>query len=693
LILVIATVACRGGPLGPAPPAGSDTVDSGLSVPPTPADPDPDGDGLDLDAERAAGTDPHDPDSDDDGLLDGFEVARGTDPLDPRSHVEPIPPPRDPCPPGAPAPDPGERPNVLWIVSEDNGPALGAYGDPVARTPALDRLATQGVRFDNAVAPFPVCSPTRFSIFTGIHAAVAAGSQDMRSLVQDALPDSVRGWPEHLREAGYYTSNNQKTDYNHAVGDRIETAWDANGGSATFRDRPDGAPFFAVFNLFGSHESALHDPDRPLVTDPDRVVLPPQHPDLPEIRRDWARYHDAVARMDERVAEILGLLRDDGLDDDTIVFYFSDHGGAVPGSKRLVYDGGVRVPLIVRVPERYCHLLPAPAGAATDRLVSLEDLGPTVLTLAGVPLRPHFTGRPFLGIDHADQRDFVVVARRRMDEQLDVVRSIRTRSWQLVRNFQPFRPALSHIEYLWRAESAPAWEAAFRSGGLSPVEAARWEPRPGRELFDLQRDPHETTSRHDDAELAPIRDKLDALLGAWMLEHRDTAFAPESMPEGVTFANRDDAAAYPLTRLRDVAIAGSDRDASRLAELIGALSDPHPAVRFWAATALTSLGPDAASARPQLEDALHDAEPLVRIAAAEALLAQGVAEPARATLEERLLDAADNPMQKLYAGQAYVTFADQLTATPDAVFEASMDQDDGPFTTFVDFRLRYLLDR
>lgn len=605
--------------------------------------------------------------------------------------LEEVDPPKEPCPANAPKPAAGEKPNFLWLVSEDNSPLIGAYGDKHAKTPNIDQLAKEGVLFRNAFAPFPVCAPTRFSIFTGIEATLAAGSQDMRDVVQNELPETIRGWAEDLRKSGYYTvTRGTKTDYNHAGMDqRAATAWSALGETAHYNGRPAGSPFFAFFPVGATHESALHQAQTP-VTDPATLTLPPYHPDVPEFRRDWARLYDRMEGLDKAVKGVIDQLKADGLYEDTIIFYFSDHGGILPRSKRYVYDSGTHVPLIVRAPSRWCHILPAPAGDTTDRLVSLADLGPTVLKVAGLPLPSHFSGKPFLDIKHEEQREFVVLARRRMDEQMDLVRSIRTRKWQYVYNFQPFRPAVSFVDYMYKSESSKAWDALFRAGQLNDVQAMWFKPRTGRQLYNMQEDPHQVSSLHASPAHQAVAVKLDGMLRAWMKQHVDTAFAPEALDQSVTYATRKDTAKYPLEKLMDLAFAGTEQNPAHLELLRGALKDPHALVRYWGAVGLASLGEQAAAAKPDLLAALSDDEAIVQIAAAEALLAQGVIDEARAKLEDRIVNVQRHATEKLYAGQAYVTFEEQLSATPKSVFQEALAKGSNYYSGF---RLNYLLAR
>ena len=289
------------------------------------------------------------------------------------------------------AADSAARPNILWLVAEDfTSTFAGAYGDPLARTPTFDRLAREGILFERAYSTSAVCAPTRASIITGMYAP-SLGTQHMRSNVP--LPAWLRYFPAYLRDAGYYTTNNAKTDYNAAV---LDGTWDRNGAQAHYKDRKPGQPFFAVFNFNESHESSLHK-RFPLTTDPAKVRIPAYLPDTPEVRTDIAQYYDRVSAADAKIGEAIAKLEADGLADDTIIFYYSDHGGVLPRSKRFLYENGTHPALAVRFGKNLQHLAPAAPGSRSQELVNFVDLAPTVLSLAGVKAPDYFQGRAFAG--------------------------------------------------------------------------------------------------------------------------------------------------------------------------------------------------------------------------------------------------------------------------------------------------------
>ena len=318
-----------------------------------------------------------------------------------------------------------ELPNILWITSEDNSAYLtDAYGNSFATTPNIDRLASEGFLYTHAYGTNAVCSPSRNTIVTGAHSA-SNGNENMRS--NYAKSDVVRTYPEYLRQASYYVTNNSKTDYNTPSIDPA-VIWDESSNKAHYRNRPEGKPFFAVFNLTVSHESSIHTeiPAEELRHDPDRVTLPPYHPDTPEMRHDWTQYYDKIEDMDAQVGEMLHELEDAGLAGNTIVFYYGDHGGVLARSKRFVYETGTQVPFVIRVPERFKHLYPAEgAGDKVDRLVNFVDLAPTLLSIAGVPIPDYMQGDAFLGAQKTSDPEYTFMSRLRMDERYDKVRAVR----------------------------------------------------------------------------------------------------------------------------------------------------------------------------------------------------------------------------------------------------------------------------
>jgi N-sulfoglucosamine sulfohydrolase len=383
-----------------------------------------------------------------------------------------------------------EQPNIVWIVSEDNGPFLGCYGDNLATTPTLDKLASEGILYENAFANAPVCAPARSTIITGMYPP-SMGTQNMRSTYP--IPESIRFFPQYLREAGYYCTNNSKQDYNMPKPDGV---WDESSRTAHYKNRAEGQPFFAIFNFTKSHESSIHKSvaNDSLRHDPAKMNLPPYHPDTPEMRHDWAQYYDKIEDMDGLVAGVLSELEDAGVAENTIVAYYSDHGGVIARSKRFVYESGTHVPMIWRFPEKYQHLAPGIPGERTDRLVSFIDLAPSILSLAGVEIPEYMQGKAFLGEQQAPPRDYVHLFRGRMDERIDKVRAVRNKKFRYIKNYMPHRIYGQYIEYLWRAPSCRSWEEAYLAGNCNEAQSAFWEEKPAEELYDVAADPWEVNN-------------------------------------------------------------------------------------------------------------------------------------------------------------------------------------------------------
>lgn len=526
-----------------------------------------------------------------------------------------------------------DRPNVLWITSEDNSPYLGCYGDRQAHTPNLDQLAAEGIRYRNAFANAPVCSTARTTLITGMY-ATSLGADHHRSRVR--IPDEFQLYPAHLRSAGYYCTNNVKTDYNLANPGK---PWDESSNKAHYRNRHPDQPFFAVFNFTTSHESRVaprRDKGRFRVA-PEDVALPPYHPDTPEIRRDWANYYDQMTEMDAQVGEMLAELEREGLADDTIVFYYSDHGGALPRGKRNIHDSGTLVPLIIRFPERWAHLAPADPGEWVDQPVGFVDLPATLFSLCGVEIPEHYEGRAFLGEQQAPPREHVFLYRGRMDERYDTVRAIRDPGFRYMRNYSPHRPWGQHYSYPFQVlPSMRAWYAAYEAGECDAVQARYWQTKPAEELYEIADDPFEIRNLAGDPRHAERLDDMRARLRSEIVQTRDTGFIPEGMlsrlaGDGTVYAYAQ-SEAYPIERVVELADKATSREEGFLPDLVAALDDPHPVVRYWGAVGCLVLQDRAASAKTQLKSCLHDDWADVRIAAAEALGYLGESEAALATL-------------------------------------------------------------
>ena len=538
-----------------------------------------------------------------------------------------------------------DRPNILWVVSEDTSPWLGCYGDEVATTPHLDKMASEGVLYENAFANAPVCAPARCTIITGMYAS-SLGTLHMRSRYD--IPDFAKYFPLLMRAAGYYCTNNSKTDYNtEKVPGTWQDAWNESSGKAHYKNRKEGQPFFAVFNYGASHESVLFQDDDNLGHDPSEIDVAPYHPDLPEVRKDMAEYYDGIEKIDQQIGRRIEELEERGVADNTIVFYYGDHGGVLARSKRYLFDSGTHVPMIVQFPEKWRHLAPADPGSRVTRPVSFVDLAPTVLSLVGVDVPDHIQGEAFLGHQQEKPRRYVPLFRGRMDERYDMMRAMRSKRYLYIRNYMPHRIYGQHLNYLWRAQSTQAWEKAYENGECNETQSRFWQTKPPEELYDVYEDPHNVNNLADDPEYQGILKEMRQANLDHVLEVGDPGF----LPEGEMLRRAEQAgcsphelahrADFPLERIVMTAEMATRRDPKHLDELITRLRDEDSGVRYWAATGCAVLGEKAERAADALQNVLDDESGDVRVSAAEALCRMGHMEKGLAALKKTLSHEED----------------------------------------------------
>jgi len=431
--------------------------------------------------------------------------------------------------PSTSSPPRPRRPNILCITCEDISALLGSYGDTVARTPVLDRLAREGVRFARMFSVSGVCAPSRSALITGMYPS-GIGTNHMRvshkgvpgiQPYEAVPPPYVRPYTESLRAAGYYTTNNSKTDYQFKP---PITAWDENGRSAHWRNRPEGMPFFSIFNSTTTHESQIWDrTNDPVVIPPERVLLPPYYPDTLKVRWDVARLYSNIAVMDREVGELLAELEEAGLAENTIVIWYSDHGGPLPRQKRLILDSGLHVPYIMRFPGG------AHAGTVDDELVSFVDIPATILSLAGVKVPDYMQGRPFWGEQKAPPREYVYAARDRLDAQYDASRAVRDKRFEYIRNFKPAGSAYLDVRYRTQMGIMQELLRMRDEGTLDPIQA-RWfrQPMEPEELYDTVVDPHEVHDLARNPAYAGVVARMSAALEEWMEWIGDDPLRPEA---------------------------------------------------------------------------------------------------------------------------------------------------------------------
>ncbi len=572
-----------------------------------------------------------------------------------------------------------EKPlNVLWLTCEDTSPHLGCFGYANATTPNLDRLAAQGARYTNAYSVSGVCAPSRSCLITGMYPNTL-GTQHMRC--KTPPPAHVKCFSEYLQEAGYYCTNNVKTDYQF---DPPKSAWNECSRQAHWRNRPDkDQPFFAVFNQTITHESkigTLFESDEVLLEQvapfaphaPEAMELPPYFPDTPTIRRHWAHYFDLVTIMDKWAGGLLQQLEEDGLAENTVVFFFGDHGVGLPWCKRWLHDRGLHVPLIIRWPGKI-----AP-GTQRDELVSFVDFAPTVLSITGTAIPAHMQGRAFLGSAEGPSRNYIFAARDRMDERYDIIRAIRDKRFKYIRNYEPYRPYDQHLVY---PESFPVMQDMRRveaAGQLKGPEKLFFADRkPLEELYDTQEDPHEIVNVADKPELQRELNRLREALDVFLDESNDTGFIPEmelqawlegqwpGPPETLPVYQGPDAMGVfgkplkyyvellngtdRLRRLRAIKSLGLVPETVPL--LRQALEDYDPAVTHWAGVSLGHLGDASPETLAALLKALEINEISARLGAARGLVLLGRMDDAVPVLKQAM--AHDNPYAHLSAVETF----------------------------------------
>lgn len=543
-----------------------------------------------------------------------------------------------------------ERPNLLWITSEDNSISwVGCYGSKNTKTPNIDQLAAEGFRYTHCFDNAAVCAPTRSTWITG-HYAISIGTQPMRS--RYAIPhDRIPYYPDQLKKAGYFVGNGGKTDYN--IGSRDDKDTWKDGGS--WQQRKPDQPFFTIKNIGDSHESRAFPKEAPPTHDPAKMVLHSYHPDLPEVRMTYARYADAVESMDRKVGEVIASLKADGLYEDTIIIYCSDHGGVIARSKRFLYSSGTHCPLIVRIPEKWKDWWPAEKpGMTVDRIVSFVDMPKTWLSLAGAEIPEGYQGRVFLGPDTEPAPEYHLSFRERADEACDSVRGMRDERFTYLKNYMPWAPNGQPLQYMYRMEATRAWHRHHQEGKTDEITGRFFRPRVSEEFYDTMEDFDNVHNLVDDPEHQEKIDELRSALRKRQLELFDSGLLPEAMrlrraeENGLTIYEMvRDPELYPLESyldLADLALARSPENRETLAE---ALASEDEGIRYWAICGLFLLERGARPSQDLIRTAaLEDEAGEVRMMAAWTLDRLG--DPATADVALEQLKGHPRSDQRLY---------------------------------------------
>ncbi len=538
-----------------------------------------------------------------------------------------------------------DKPNFVWLISEDNSKHfMGLFDEMGPETPNIEKLAEHGLVFEHAFSNAPVCSVARSTLITCC-LAPRIGTQFHRREKLVPMPDGVRMFPAYLRDAGYYTTNNKKKDYNAIEGDGV---WDVSSGKAHWNHRKPGQPFFHKQSFGTTHESSLHFPastmETPTETDADSVFIPPCHPDTPTFRYTYARYHDRIQQMDAQIGAIVDRLAEEGLLEDTFVFYFGDHGGVLPGSKGYAWERGLHVPLVVRIPENWKHLVDAKIGSRVQGFVSFIDFGPTLLSLAGLETPEGVDGRAFLGedvsMDEVNVRDETFGYADRFDEKYDFVRTLRKGKMKYVRNYQPFNFDGLQNDYRYKMLAYEEWRNLYKAGKLNEIQSQFFESRPAEALYDVESDPYETTNLAGDPEYADALADMRKRMISKVRAIRDLSFYPESYLVDHAFDNPvafGEAHRYDICSLTSVAhlsVLPFDEAEERIQKALSSKRSWH---RYWGLIVCGSHGVAAETfVGTAKELAANDPELLVRVRAAEFLGLIGAADP-RPTIAAALL--------------------------------------------------------
>lgn len=525
--------------------------------------------------------------------------------------------------------DAADRPNFVWLISEDNSTHyLKLFDVHGAETPRIAELAEHGLLFEHAFSNAPVCSVARTTLITGCYGP-RIGTQYHRRSVAVPMPEGLRMFPAYLRDAGYYTANNNKKDYNAIESDDV---WDESLKQADWRRRKSGQPFFYKESFGATHESSLHFSEQTMrkeatKTAPASVFVAPYHPDTPTFRYTNARYLDRIQFVDQQIGKVVDQLAADGLLEDTFVFYFGDHGGVLPRGKGYAYESGLHVPLVVRVPENWKHLVDAPLNTRVPGFVSFIDFGPTLLHLAGIKVPDTVDGRPFLGkgitLAEVNQRDEAFGYADRFDEKYDLVRTLRKGKYEYVRSYQPFNFDGLQNNYRYRMSAYTEWRELYRAGKLNEIQRQFFEPRAVEALYDIENDPHETKNLASDPEFASITSTLRDRLREIVTGLPDLSMYPESYlvdrafddPTAFGRAHKSDIA--KLVEVADLSLGSIEAVSSKLEQ---ALVSNDPWQRYWAMIACSSHGEAAKSFIAKAKEiSAKDSELLVRVRAAEFL--------------------------------------------------------------------------
>ena len=522
------------------------------------------------------------------------------------------------------------KPNILWLVSEDNSlHYMNLYTEGGAEMPNISSLASTGVVFENAFSNAPVCSVARSTIITGVYAP-RIGTQYHRRMSLVKLPNDVKPLPVYLKEAGYYTTNNSKEDYNFIKDGAI---WDESSGKASYKNRKKGQPFFHVQNFHNTHEGQLHFDKEHLenalkTNNLDSIKPFPYHPDTPTFRYTQSLYHSHHKDVDNEIGKFLKKLENEGLLENTIIFYYADHGGVLPRSKGYIFESGLNVPLVVRIPEKFKKLSPFKAGTRTSSFVEFVDLVPTILSLAGIEIPKSVDGKPFLGKKikrfELENQNTTFGYADRFDEKYDLVRSIRVGKYKYIRNYQPFNIDGLYNFYRYKMLAYIEWYNLFIDGKLNEVQSQFFRPRKPEGLYNINEDPHETNNLVNDISYNETLLDLRSKLKDHLISINDLSFLPEphllenGLNDIVGYSEKNKDLIKKLIEISDLQLYDYNEVSSQIKD---ALTDNNPWVRYWGLIVCSTFGNQALENKDKISFIFeNDPENLVRMRAAEFLI-------------------------------------------------------------------------
>ena len=524
-------------------------------------------------------------------------------------------------------------PNIVWLTTEDNAAQhMDLYSPGAAAMPNLEKLAQEGVVFNHAFSNAPVCSVARSTMITGCYAP-RIFTQYHRRTQRVPLPEGVMPFPYYLKEAGYYTTNNNKEDYNFILPKGV---WDESSKKASYKNRKSGQPFFHIQNHTVSHEQHLHFDQSTIddfkEEDLQNIEVFPYHPDTKTFRYTYYHFHNRLAMADQQMGKFIQDLKDQGLMENTIIFYFGDHGGLLPRSKGFAYESGLQVPLIVYYPPKWEHLFQDKKGSRSNTFFEFIDFAPSVLSLAGIAPPEPMDGTPVFGkyaqplkvknkntaLGHAD----------RFDEKYDIVRTLRVGKYKYIRNYQPFNTDALFNFYRYKMLAFQEWDALYLEGKLNPEQQQYFKQKNPEALYNLEEDPHEIKDLSQKVGHQEVLKSMRKQLQNKLLDLPDLSFYPEpfllenALQNPVAFGQKHQSEIEALMAIADLSLTPFDLVSD---QVLGALRDKNPWKRYWALIVCTSFGEKAKSLMPHIKNILEkDTENLVRIRAIEFLALNGI---------------------------------------------------------------------